>query len=274
MKCLLRNRADFSKRGVAVPGPSTYRPLFKKTFNALRGGVASSDARDVLLDAILDEEQADRVIFSMPQIFGAAPVAVRHGRLYPLAPDRMAQLQALFPQDQVEVFMALRNPATFLPAVYGASPRDNLETFLEGVPPQEMLWSNLISNMRQAAPNVHLTLWCNEDTPLIWAQIIREMAGLEHGERIVGGFDLLGTIMSRAGMKRFRAYLKEHPVMTEMQKRRVIVAFLDKFALDEEIEEELDLPGRTPPLVEELIDLYDDDVLAIQRIPGVQMITP
>ena len=44
--------------------------------------------------------------------------------------------------------------------------------------------------------------------------------------------------MSKEGMQRFAAYLKSHPDMTEIQKRRVISAFLDKFALEEEIEEE------------------------------------
>ena len=59
-----------------------------------------------------------------------------------------------------------------------------------------------------------------------------------------------------------------------MQKRRVIAAFLDKFALDEEIEEELDMPGWTEELVAELTEVYDEDVLAIQRIPGVTVLTP
>jgi hypothetical protein len=40
---------------------------------------------------------------------------------------------------------------------------------------------------------------CNEDTPLLWPQIIREPAGLELGEEIIGEFDLLNEIMSRGG---------------------------------------------------------------------------
>ena len=130
------------------------------------------------------------------------------------------------------------------------------------------------ASIREAAPNVPITLWCNEDTPLIWAQIIRDLAGLEHGEKITGGFDLLSDIMSREGMRRFRAYLHEHQGMTEMQKRRVIAAFLDKFALEDALEEELDIPGWTDELVEELTEIYDEDVFHIQRMPGVQMITP
>jgi hypothetical protein len=54
----------------------------------------------------------------------------------------------------------------------------------------------------------------------------------------------------------------------------VIAAFLEKFALPEEIEEEIDMPGWTDDLVEELTAAYDEDMHTIKRIPGVQIISP
>lgn len=274
MKCLLRNKDDFAHRGIAVPGPSTYRTLLKETLNALKDAQPSPEARDVLLDAILDDARADRVILSNSHFFGAPRAAVRQGLLYPMAPERMAHMQNLFPFDQVEMFMAIRNPATILPALFQKSPRDEFDDFLGGDDPRHVRWSDTILRIRETAPHVPITLWCNEDTPLIWAQIIRELAGLDHGEKIVGGFDLLGSIMSAEGMKRFRAYLKAHPVMSEVQKRRVISAFLDKFVIEDQLEEELDLPGWDEALVDEMTDIYDEDVFRIQRIPGVTFIEP
>ncbi len=53
----------------------------------------------------------------------------------------------------------------------------------------------------------------------------------------------------------------------------LIAAFLDKFAIEDEIEEELDMPGWTEELVDELSDLYDQDVAMIERIDGVRMIS-
>lgn len=274
MKCLLRNKGDFARRGVAVPGPGKYRKLLKGTFDALKDAPASPDARDILIDAMLDDEQADRLILSNTQFFGAPRAAVHQGELYPMAAERVVNMCQLFPDDQVEIFMAIRNPASFLPAVFEDSPHEQIADFLGGVDPREVRWSETLTRIHEAAPNVPITVWCNEDTPLIWAQIIRELAGLEQGEKIIGGFDLLGDIMTREGMKRFRAYLKNHPTMSEMQKRRVISAFLDKFAIEEELEEELDLPGWTEQMVDEMTDIYDEDVLEIQRLPGVQMISP
>lgn len=75
-------------------------------------------------------------------------------------------------------------------------------------------------------------------------------------------------------MQRFAAYLKSHPDMTEIQKRRVISAFLDKFALEEEIEDELDLAGWTKDLMDDMTDVYDEDMLEVQRILGITLIAP
>lgn len=274
MKCLLRNKDDFAQRGVAVPGPGKYRKLLKETMVALRDAPPAPNARDVLMDAMLDDEKADRVILSNAHFFGAPRAALREGVIYPTAPERIAHMRALFPFDQLEMFMAIRNPAAFLPLIFEQSPRDSLDDFLGGVDPREVRWSETLVRIREAAPDVPLTVWCNEDSPLIWAQIIREMAALDHGQKILGGFDLLGEIMSKEGMKRFRAYLKEHPDLTEMHKRRVIAAFLDKFALEDELEEELDLPGWSEALVDEMTEIYDEDVFRIQRIPGVTVIAP
>ena len=274
IRCLLRNKDDFAKRGVAVPGPGKYRSLVRDTLNAMIKAPPGPGAREVLLDAILDDAAADRVILSDANFFRGPATAMQGGLLYPAAPVRMMRMASLFPSDQIEIFMAIRNPASFLPVLYDKANDKAHGAFWGTSQPQDIRWSDTVALIRETAPEATLTVWCNEDAPLIWAQIIREMAGLEHGQKIIGGFDLLSTIMSDEGMKRFRAYLKEHPVMTEMQKRRVISAFLDKFAIEGEIEEELDMPGWTDTLVDELTDAYDEDVFAIQRIPGVQMLTP
>ena len=274
LKCLLRNKEGFAKSGVAVPGPSKYRQLLKDTFKAMQSADPSSEARDILIDVFLDEEIADRVILSDTFFFGSKGMAVGQGQFYPDAAARMTKLRKLFPFDQVEMFMAIRNPATFLPAVMRNATSKRFFDTMQGADPRELRWSHTIQQIRDAVPDVSLTIWCNEDTPLIWAQIIREMAGLEHGDEIIGGFDLIRSIISKEGSKRLRLYLHKHQDMSEVQKRRVMAAFLDKFALEDQVEVELDLHGWTDELVDELTEIYDEDVFRIQRIPGVQLIAP
>ncbi len=273
-KTILRNADDFARRGVTVPGRSRYRQLLRELMGALDDAPPSDDAREIVLDAILDGEMTDRVILSHAHIFGAPRACLREGMLYDLAPHRLRSLAQVFQHDTVELFLALRNPAAFLPDLYNHSPQDNMRAFLRGEDAMAIRWSDCLRAMREMAPTISITAWCFEDMPLIWAQIIRDMAGLEPGEKIIGGFDLLSQIMTQEGMQRFRAYLKSHPQMNEIQKRRVMAAFLDKFAIDEAIEEELEAPGWTDQLVEDLTALYEDDILECARIPGVTMITP
>ncbi|MFC3118155.1 hypothetical protein ACFOHS_07615 [Jhaorihella thermophila] len=62
--------------------------------------------------------------------------------------------------------------------------------------------------------------------------------------------------------------------MTEVHRRRVLAAFLDKYAREDAVEEELDLAGWTGSWWRELTEDYDDDVARIQHIPGVNLIAP
>lgn len=276
LKGLLRNADAFRADGVAIPGPGRYRTLLSQLINTLGPNPPAPDAREILLDALLstDPVHVERLILSHENLFCVPKLALAGGQLYRKAEQRIWNMKELFAGDRIELHMGLRNPATFLPAVYNATPHTSFDEFMQGLDPMHVRWSDFIARLRAEHPDVGLTLWCNEDTPLIWGQILRELAGIELTRKIIGSFDLLSEIMRPEGMKRFRAYLKEHPNINEMQKRRVMVAFLDKYALEEEIEQELDLPGWDAPYVDMLTELYEDDVFQISRMPGITMIAP
>lgn len=274
VKCLIRNGEALGKIGVAAPKPSMYRKLLREASAAVPAGRAATDARDILLDAILEDEVATRVILSNDNFFGVPTMAVSGGALYPHAVRKLERLQTLFAGDEMELFLSIRNPATFLPAVFERSKNNDFSLFLEGSDPRTLFWSDLIGDLREALPDVPVTVWCNEDTPLIWSQIVRDITGLEPNHKVKGGYEILSSIMSKEGLQRFRGYLKDHPDMNEIQIRRVISAFLDKFAREDAIEEEVDLPGFDAALVEQLTEQYEDDLFAIQRIPGVEVILP
>ena len=234
----------------------------------------SDMAREVLMDAILDEGEAKRVILSDANFFRTPKTAVQQGYFYPAAPVRMMRIAQIFQRDEVEIFMAIRNPATLLPILYGKAEHKDPAAFWGERDPRDVVWSDTINLLREAVPDVPITIWCNEDTPLIWAHIIRQMAGLSDGDKIIGGFDLLSSIMSAEGMDRFRNYLKAHPVMSEHQKRRAIAAFLDKYAIEDAVEEELDMPGWTEDTVTDMSEIYDADVAKIAAMPAVRVLMP
>ncbi|WP_294608974.1 hypothetical protein [uncultured Roseovarius sp.] len=274
VNCLSDNREILANYGTNVPDPMNYRRLIRDILHKAEGDGLSDDARDILVDAISHDGAVDRLILSNPGFFGTPKMAVGGGLFYAAAELRLDLFRKMFPDDEIELFVALRNPATFLPALLEKTPFTVMDDLLRGSDPTHMRWSEMVARIRNSHPDIPVTLWCNEDTPLIWSQVVREVANIDPTVEFTGEFSLLIDIMTPPGQQRFKTYMESHPGMTEVQKRRVIAAFLDKFADEDAIEEELDLPGWTAELIDELTEIYDDDVYEIERIQGVQMITP
>ena len=274
LKTLLKNAGPLAEKGTAIPGPAKYRSLLKECMEAMKCSSASEEAPDVLWDAILDESQSDRVVLSNPHFFGSPRHSLGGGNFYPEAGERLQALQELFPFDQLEIFMALRNPATFLPALFAKSNPTTIRRALKECNLLQMHWSALLQRMRQAVPGMPVTVWCYEDLPLVWEQVLRDMGGVDPDLPLKGTLDLLATILQPEGLNRLSAYLDEHSDMAEIHKRRVLAAFLEKFACEGALEEVLDFPGWTEALIEEMSEAYEEDIFAVQRIPGVSLISP
>lgn len=274
LKTLLKNADALADQGIAVPGPSRYRATIRETIQGLDGAPPAEGTRDVLVDAILDDRKADRLVMSNWGFICVPARIFENGVFYEQAEAKIGALQLLFPQDEIELFFALRNPATFVPANHAKQKRFEFSDYLHGLDPMSLRWSDVIGRIRAAAPEVPLTVWCNEDTPFIWSQIVREIAGIDTATPIVGGYDLLRTILSSEGMKRFKTYVAKHPPQTEAHKRRIIAAFLEKFAIEEEVVEELDAPGWSQDLVSAMTAQYDEDCTTIAGMPGVNFIRP
>lgn len=275
MKTLARNAESFAARGIALPDPARYRQLLRDTVVSMRRADPAPEAREVLLDALLDrpEEEVTRLVLSNDRFFAAPQQAFAGGVLFPQAEERLANLRRLFDGDTVELRLAIRDPASFLPAVLAIRKDASLADMMDGLDPSDMRWSNLIGRLREGVPDVPITVWCSEDSPVLWGTILRDIAGLEEGTKIAGAFDVLSEIMSAEGMQRFRAYLGEHPDLTEPLKRRTMLAFLDKYAVDEMVEEELDIPDWTDATVDDLTAAYEEDVAEIGRMEGVRLLS-
>ncbi|RME17763.1 MAG: hypothetical protein D6801_02725 [Alphaproteobacteria bacterium] len=273
VKSLLKNVKTLSAEGVVVPAPGRYRPLLRKVLEKLAGNPPGDDVQDVLLEQILDTEQVERLVLSHDSFLAVPAYALRNGLLYRNAGRNTMRLRRLFPDHEVEFFLAVRDPATFVPALHEKLPEMPFAELAAGASPETLVWSDVVRDIRESNPDCPVTVWCNEDTPLIWPEVMHEITGIEPRVPFVGGFDILSKIMEREGMVRLRAYLNSHPPATEIQRRRILAAFLDKYAIEEAVEEEIDLPGWTPELVEELSQAYDDDMIEMARIPGVTVLT-
>jgi len=273
LRSLLRNRGPLGDLGVSVPGPGRYRDILRDVMVKLRGQVASADTRDIVLETVLERDEPERLILSNPNFISMPAATLEGNRIYPKA-YKVAWIRNIFPDNPVALFLAVRNPATFLPALHGLMQGgpEEFTNFIQPTEPLAMRWSRTVAEIRAACPDCPLTVWCHEDSPLLWGEIMRAVAGVPEEAGMHGGFDLLREIISPEGMKKLRLYTKAHPPANDLIRRRVVGAFLDKFALEDEIDEVLDLPGWTPDLIERLTAGYERDIDAIAEIPGVRLL--
>jgi hypothetical protein len=69
------------------------------------------------------------------------------------AAERIAQIRKLFPDDEIEMFMALRYLAPLLPAMFDRSPNPSMTSYLGVDEPCDICWSDKIHVIRNAVPD-------------------------------------------------------------------------------------------------------------------------
>ncbi|PRY95480.1 hypothetical protein BCF33_1101 [Hasllibacter halocynthiae] len=271
-KALERNADALAARGTAVPPPNRYRTLMRETVERLDGRPPAPETARALLDSILGGGEAarpERLVLANENFFCTIPRIFAGGAWYAGAGDRTKALASLFPGARPELFLALRNPATALPAIKRRAPDMDYATLMHGTDATTLRWSDLVRRLRAAMPDVPLTVWCNEDTPAIWPDLLRALAGVPWDEPMAGDNVLLKQLLSPEGMGRYRAYLAKHPPASAAQRRRIIGAFFDKFALPAATWEDADIPGWTDETVETLTAIYDEDAWEVANMDGV-----
>jgi hypothetical protein len=274
VRALLKNRGTLEAAGISVPTPRLYRQMLPRVAKSLKGGLAGAESQQVILDAVMEMDEAHRVVFSNETLICFPVNVVSQFGFYQMMPQRLAAYSNLFPEAKKEFFLALRNPATLVPALIERAAGGTYEKIMADTNPMDLRWASVIRRVVAHMPDINLTIWCNEDVPLIWPEVLRALAGLSAEDALEGDFDLLATIMTEEGLIRLKAYFDAHPPKTVAQRRRVTTSFLEKFAKPEEIEIGIDLPGWTDALIAEITDAYDADCAEIANMPGVTFIAP
>ncbi len=273
INCLMKNSSLFQQHGANIPRPAGYRKLIRTAMNDTSPFSASSTFSEVQ-KAVIGSSKADRHVISNSGFFGTEKMCFGSGELYRSAETRIGAIKNLFANDQLEMFMAIRNPASFLPLIFYNYHDSSTQERLLGDNLHSVRWSDFFVRIRQAFPDLPLTVWCNEDTPLIWSQVIREMTQIDSTVAFEGEFALMHEILSEGGLKQFQTFMEGHDGLTEVQTQRAIVAFIEKFAREDALEDELKLPGWSQELTEQMTELYDADLDRISEIPNLKIIQP
>ena len=275
IRSILRNRAKLAEEGIGIPGPGRYRELLGDVSTKLRGEPANAETEALILEAISDDDTADRIVLSNENFLCRANVVLAPNHLYPKA-DKSAWLRNALPSHDVEFALALRNPATLLPDLLARidTEPEAQHRLLADIALKNLLWSDVIYRIADANPGARLIVWCHEDTPFIWSEIMRELTGHDPFTTLDGEFDMLETIISDEGMRRLSDFLASREVSNPTKRRRAVAAFLEAHAVHEAIEEIIDRPGWTDDTVDALSEQYEDDIALVAKMPGVTLIEP
>ena len=117
LRCLLKNRGTLAEQGIVVPGPARYRTLLRDTLATLKGETASEATQALVLEQIMEEDPR-RAASCCPTTISSPSRKGRCGAAStPADAERMRALTRIFPEIEAEFHLAIRNPATFLPAL-------------------------------------------------------------------------------------------------------------------------------------------------------------
>ena len=274
IRALLKNRGTLAAKGIAVPSPRLYRQLLPKVAKTLRGAAAGPDTQQVILDALGEDGPFKRLVFSNDGLLSFPVNAIGSDGLYPTAPARIRAYANLFPAATSEFFLALKNPATLVPALLDRATEASYDMIMSGSPPASLRWAPVIRRVVAQVPGISLTLWCAEDLPLLWPEVVRAIAGVGAEEALEGDCDLVATLMTGEGLAALKAFYEAHAPRRAAQRRRATATFLEKYARPEELEVEIALPGWTEALVTAMTEAYDEDCAEIAGLPGVTFLAP
>lgn len=275
LRALLKNGSRLAAAGTLVPPSRAYRQMLPKLVRTLRGAPASGDAQEMVRDALIGDAKATRLILSHENLACFPAQAVGPKGLYPYLHLRLAALANIFPTDDCTFFVALRNPATLVPEILSRTRISDPAAHLGDLDPADLRWRPLLMQMLEAVPDADLVLWCNEDTPLLWPDILHALAGPGVQEFLEGEDDMLLHLLTDAGLAELHAYLDAETGPFPPSRRQEVTAdFLARHARPEEMEVVIDLPGWSTDLIDEMTEAYDEDVATVAALPGVTFLQP
>lgn len=254
--------------------PKQYRQLISKCLADHQGLAAPIETQDELLTSIIRKQQVKRLILSNSKFLGSPSWMLSAGAFYQKAGTNVAALRGLFSQHPCSLFLALRNPAPLISAAFAAQNSRSFAEFKGDTRLQDIRWSRVVAEIQAAVPDCPLTVWCHEDTPIIWRKVLQHVTNLDQDTTFAGELNILKKIISPDGTARLEKYLKSHPQLTLLQREQVFAIFLEKFVVEDEVEEVIDLPGWTDHIVTDMTEIYERDIHKIMEMEGVNFIAP
>ncbi|WP_425090180.1 hypothetical protein [Tropicimonas sp. S265A] len=274
LNCLRHNAGYLAREGTIVPAGEAYRPVIGDAVRKLRGESADPDEEEAILELILKGMNGRRLVMSSENFICVPQRVFDEGALYAKIAHKSVWLRNVFPSQQVSFFMAVRNPAAFVPALFLRRKQGSFEEYLGSIALEKVCWSDTVAALAEAVPDCQITVWCTEDSPLIWPEVMAAVAGVDSTTQLERSDVHLRSIMKPEGLARLHEYLQARPDLATAQRRWATIAFLDKYSSEDAMEESFDLPDWTQDRIEVLTEAYETDMEKLAELPGVTFLQP
>ena len=271
IRTLLRNRDELWKAGIEVPSPRRYRGVYGEALAALKGGTASDEMQEMLLDAVMDSDEAARVVLSQSGFIGLPKRAITTQGVYAFAHHRMTGLSNLFPDSSVEFFVGILHPARHVQTIVEMS-KGNYGAVMDGIDLDKLRWAPMFRRFLSAVPGRTIVTWAQEDLPFIWPEVLRRMAGVDNAMPLLDEDVILAELLSPEALSELKQSITEEAA-GNISARRDLVEYALASADAGALEAELTLPGWTQDLVDQLSEIYAADLAEIAALSGVEFIS-
>ncbi|MDP0926498.1 hypothetical protein Q0601_04870 [Paracoccus onubensis] len=274
LKTLKENNDELLRQGTEIVPPERHSEFLDQTLMQLQGGTATNEIEALLLDSLLVTEDPQRAIFSSTSFLGAVGRIVGQPGFYWQLGTRAASLVNLFPNHDVEIFAAIRNPATLLADMLPQFWGGDYAKFMQGHPPEALRWREPARQLVQAVQGRRVVLWCHEDAPLIWPEITRLIGDVDPDIPMKATMLYMQELLDAQAFQNLRETLGAQDRLSVAARREICARFLQDHAKADALEQEIDMPGWTQDLVDRMTENYYQDVAEITVMPGVEFIMP
>ncbi|MDM8165508.1 hypothetical protein [Roseovarius sp.] len=267
---LLDAAPALTARGVAILPPKVIRADLTPVSALVRDGISPEIGQGAGAAFLsLHGGPAPTVVLMDENILGSTDrkMLMRKTRLYPWAHHRLGRIISLFPGHDIEIGLAIRSPATFLPSCWSESlhhgPYEPFRRFIKGVDPLAFSWSALADRLHDAAPHARIIAWRYEDYPQVFPHLTARLLGPDAGPQV----SPVDRIMRPGLSAKAAQWLGQQ----QTPDKDTVLAARKRFPKQE------NAPGLDPWTASDhaaMATAYADDTAALTTLPYVHLVTP
>lgn len=272
-KSMYAARGALSPLGVRVPRPTAYRDTITRHIrNRNRNGMPMMPReRDIMWEA-LGGADFETLFLSFTSLLARPAAIVDQEGLLPELPGNLSALRHCLDGARIHLLLNVRDPGALMSHVIQAGTAGGLTP--GGAASRRLYWSDLVDRIRRTIPGISITVWSDEDAPLVWPKALRAAGGLGPEKGVPGALDMARPMMSPEGRERLDTHLRDNPPRSEAALIRTMHEFLDAFVDRDRLDSPVDLPGWTQEVIDAFAEVYEEDIEEIREKDGVTLLTP